>query len=115
MKELDHEMKKSANCCTNNSYSSEKHNKQSKRPARLLPLQLLFDRDEDEDDTTKKPPPPKFYGPPTNCLVNQGYSLNGFYLDKNPLVDATFQKTTRVETVYCAFKQEGTYNPLNVQ
>ncbi len=32
--------------------------RRGKRPARLLPLQLLFDRD--DDDTTRKPPPRRF-------------------------------------------------------
>jgi len=41
--------------------------------------------------------------------------LNGFYQVKNPVFSNPFLQTTKLETVYCAFKQEGTYNPLNVQ
>ncbi len=41
--------------------------------------------------------------------------MNGFYLVKIPVVDASLPQTTILETVYCAFKQEGTYNPWNVQ
>jgi len=54
MKELDHEMKKSANGSKSSS-DSQKKQKRMKRPARLLPSQLLFDRDNDDDDdrTTK--------------------------------------------------------------
>jgi len=121
IKELDQEMKKSSNCCKHNYDSSEKH-KQNKRPARLLPLQLLFDRDED-DDTTKKPPPRKFYGPPANCsdLSRLGYTLNGYYLVRNSYKDTMTNKNfnsnhiNTVDTVYCAFKQEGTFSPSLVE
>jgi len=122
MKDLDHEMKKSINCCKNNNYSSEKH-KQSKRAARLLPLSLLFDKDEDEDDTTKKPPPPKFYGPPTNCsdLARLGHTLNGYYLVRHNINTKAMTNNNynyssgKTDTVYCAFKQEGTFNPSLVE
>jgi len=52
-----------------------------KRPARLLPLQLLFNKNSTDD----VPLPPKFYGPPHNCseLSKLGYTLNGFYRSKN--------------------------------
>jgi len=116
IKELDQEIRKSCNGCKHNHDSSEKH-EQSKRPARLLPLQLLFDQDED-DDTTKKPPPRKFYGPPTNCsdLSRLGYTLNGYYLVRNSYTDTMtnnhFNSTyiNNVDTVYCAFKQEGMFS-----
>ncbi len=86
-----------------------------KRPARLIPYSILFGKK--INNSSNEENLRQFYGPPTNCsdLSRLGYSLNGFYLVKNPLVDATFPQTTRIETVYCAFKQEGTYNPLNVQ
>ncbi len=74
-------------------------------PARLLPLQLLFDRKKDTDEGLHR-----FYGPPTNCseLSILGYTLNGFYLVK--IADITNE--TKLETVYCAFKQsDGTFNP----
>ena len=117
IKELDQEIKKSCNGCKHNHDSSEKH-EQSKRPARLLPLQLLFDKDED-DDTTKKPLPRKFYGPPTNCsdLSRLGYTLNGYYLVRNSYTDTMTNNhfnssyINNVDTVYCAFKQEGMFSP----
>jgi len=121
IKKLDQEVKKSSNCCKQDYDSSEKH-KPSKRPARLLPLQLLFDREED-DDTTKKPPPRKFYRPPTNCsdLSQLGYTLNGYYLVRNSYKDTMtidhFNSSyiNTVDTVYCAFKQEGTFRPSLVE
>jgi len=77
-----------------------------KRPARLLPLQLLYgDRKNETDQQIRR-----FYGPPTNCteLSMLGYTLNGYYLVK--IADIT--KETKLETVYCAFKQsDGTFNP----
>ena len=118
IKELDHEVKKSCNGGKQHNYESSEKHKQSKRPARLLPLQLLFDRDED-DDTTKKPLPLKFYGPPTNCsdLSRLGYTLNGYYLVRNSYEDTMTNNhfnssyINTVDTVYCAFKQEGIFSP----
>ena len=123
IKELGQKIKASLNGCKNNNYSSDKI-KQRKRPARLLPLQLLFDKDEDDDDTTKKPTPRKFFGPPASCsdLSRLGYTLNGFYLveKSNITKEATknnltlsYSKTT--DTVYCAFKQDGAFNPSLVE
>jgi len=120
MKELvDKEMKKSSNCYKNNDCSSEKHKQSNKRPARLLPLQLLFDRDDDDDDHTTKKPPRKFYGPPTNCsdLARLGYTLNGYYLVQhnyaNTVTKHSYNFSISLETdiVYCTFKQESTFNP----
>ena len=88
----------------------------NKRPARLLPLQLLFDKD-DDDETTKKPPPRRFYGPPSNCseLAQLGYTLNGFYLvqpksSSDIMTNSKNDKMKQLETVFCSFKQEGPVN-----
>jgi len=122
MKELDHKMKNSENC--NKQNYSRKKQKRIRRPARLLPLQLLFDRsDDDEERTTKKPPPLRFYGPPTNCsdLARLGYTLNGYYLVKHNNTNTTTDKSyfssnsTATDTVCCAFKQDGTFNPLQLE
>jgi len=92
----------------------------NKRPARLLPLQLLFDKD--DEDTTKKPPPRRFYGPPSNCseLAQLGYTLNGFYLVKpksssDIITNSKKDKIKQLETVFCSFKQEGPVNASRVE
>jgi len=86
-----------------------------KRPARLLPLQLLFDRRNDTD----RPLPRRFYGPPTNCteLSFLGYTLNGYYLVKTVNNNTNLSADTfNLETVYCAFKQpDGTFNPSGME
>lgn len=123
MKVLEQEMKNSFKCYKKNNDSSEKQ-KPNKRPARLLPLQFLFDRDYDDDDlTTKKPPPRKFLGPPTNCsdLARLGYTLNGYYLVQHNYTETTSKysyhssNSNTTDTVYCAFKQEGVFNPSLVE
>jgi len=85
-----------------------------KRPARLLPASVLRGKKKNETDEDNRK---IFYGPPTNCsdLSRLGYTLNGFYQIKNPVLSDKLTKTTKLETVYCAFKQEGTYNPILVQ
>jgi len=77
-----------------------------KRPAQLIPTS------KDNKENRKS-----FYGPPTSCsdLAQLGYTLNGFYLVKNPVVNENFPQITTTQTVYCAFKQEGTYNQFMVQ
>jgi len=100
-----------------NSLRPERPHNVSKRPARLLPLQLLFNR----NCTTCSELPPRFYGPPTNCsdLTRLGYTLNGFYLIKaassNNSTKNTVNNETSIETVFCAFKQEGAFNALIVE
>jgi len=101
--------------------SSEKARKsKGKRPARLLPLQLLYNRKSNGTDMM----PRRFYGPPTNCsdLSKLGYTLNGFYQVKsncsavNDSSNADAVDTTNVETIYCAFKQpDGTFNSSNIE
>ena len=90
---------------------------QRKRPARLLPLQLLF-RPKNETDYI---PIRRFYGPPTNCseLSELGYTLNGFYWVKAHQTENN--GTTKdgdkmqVEVIYCTFRHpEGIYNRTNV-
>jgi len=85
-----------------------------KRPARLLPPSILRGKKKNE---TNQPDRKHFYGPPTNCsdLTRLGYTLNGYYLVKNPALSDDFKKTTKLETVFCAFKQEGAHNPHLVQ
>ena len=85
-----------------------------KRPARLLPASVLRGKKKNETDEENLK---VFYGPPTNCsdLSRLGYTLNGFYMVKNLALSDNLKKTTKLETVYCAFKQEGTYNPILVQ
>jgi len=76
------------------------HHHRQERPARLLPLQLLFRRNNNTETKIFR-----FYGQPTNCsqLSELGYTLNGFYLVKssNPLDTSGLQ----LETVFCSFKQ----------
>jgi len=79
--------------------------KGNKRPARLLPAIILFG---------ERKEPPRFYGPPTNCseLGLLGYTLNGYYLvNSKPANNAIKSSETKIETVYCAFKQpDGTFD-----
>ena len=86
-----------------------------KRPARLLPSFVL--RGKKKNETINQENGNPFYGPPTNCsdLARLGYTLNGFYQIKFPVVDDPFPLATKLDTVYCAFKQEGNYNPFLVQ
>jgi len=85
-----------------------------KRPARLLPSAILRGRrrNETENDNRKI-----FYGPPTDCsdLTQLGYTLNGFYIVNKPTIMDKAMNITKLETTYCAFKQEGTYNPTLVE
>ncbi len=86
------------------------------RPARLLPLRLLFDYQKNDTDYTK--PVRKFYGPPTNCsdLQQLGYTLNGFYLVNKTEANSLGGGTSyQIETVFCAFKQEGSFNSSAVE
>jgi len=86
------------------------------RPARLLPLQLLFG-DQNEDPNHTKPAR-IFYGPPTNCsdLKKLGYTLNGFYLVNKTEVDSLEDGIShQIETVFCAFKQEPPFNLAAVE
>ncbi len=84
----------------------------NKRPARLLPLQLLYGERKNETDEI-----PRFYGPPTNCteLSQLGYTLNGYYLVKN-FNDSDQNAAVNLDTVYCAFKQPPfTYSPSKLE
>ncbi len=100
-----------------NSLRPERPHNVSKRPARLLPLQLLFNR----NCTTCSELPPRFYGPPTNCsdLTRLGYTLNGFYLvrasSNNDVTTTVETNEANTETVFCAFKQEGTFDASLVE
>lgn len=93
------------------------HPSRQERPARLLPLQLLFNYQNNDTDYTK--PVRKFYGPPTNCsdLQQLGYTLNGFYLVNK--TEANFFDGDgighQIETVFCAFKQEGPFDSSAVE
>ena len=85
-----------------------------KRPAQLIPASDQYDeRKNDAYSQNRK----LFYGPPTNCsdLTLVGHTLNGYYLVKNPALSDNFKKTTKLETVFCAFKQAETHNPNLVQ
>jgi len=85
-----------------------------KRPAQLVPTSDLYDeRKNDAYNQNRK----LFYGPPTNCsdLILLGHTLNGYYLVKSPALSDDFKKTTKLETVFCAFKQAETHNPILVQ
>jgi len=91
--------------------ASVKSHRRSKRPARLLPLQLLFNRSNKTDNDTDQPIR-RFYGPPTNCLeLSQlGYTLNGFYLVKTTDANINTLKDgiTKLEAISCSFRhQEG--------
>jgi len=59
--------------------------------------------------------PNLFYGPPTNCsdLTRLGYTLNGFYLVKIPVVDASLPQTTILETVFYASVFRNKNHPSN--
>ena len=85
-----------------------------KRPARLLPASILRGKKKNETDEENLK---LFYGPPTNCsdLSRLGYTLNGFYMVKNLALSDNLKKTTKLDTVYCAFKQERAFNPFLVQ
>jgi len=83
----------------------------NKRPARLLPLQLLYGERKNETEI------PRFYSPPTNCteLSQLGYTLNGYYLVKN-FNDSDQNAAVNLDTVYCAFKQPPfTYSPSKLE
>ncbi len=87
------------------------HSHRQERSARLLPLQLLFDRQKNDSDyfTSVR----IFYGPPTNCsdLKRLGYTLNGFYLVNKAEADSFADGIShQIETVFCAFKQEAPFN-----
>ncbi len=83
-----------------------------KRPARLLPHNILFKNKKSKNMTIPQP----FFGPATNCseLSKLGYTLNGFYLVKpkvSPTANTTDNIVTKLDAVYCSFKQpEGTMN-----
>ena len=89
-----------------------RHAHRQERPARLLPLQPLFGQDE-QNQTNYIKPARIFYGPPTNCsdLKRLGYTLNGFYLVNKTEVDSLEDGIShKIETVFCAFKQEAPFN-----
>jgi len=87
----------------------------SKRPGRLLPLQLLsyfkinsynllgllilYSIDENSKKEEKHISKP-FYGPPTNCieLGKLGYTLNGYYLVKDS------NNGGQIEVILCRFQ-----------
>ena len=79
----------------------------NKRPARLLPPSILYGDRKNKSHVINSS---IFYGPPTNCsdLSKLGYTLNGFYLIKSPLI--TNESTTNIESVYCTFRQPKTFN-----
>ena len=89
-----------------------------KRPARLLPVSILYgDRRNDTEKYRNR-----FYGPPTNCsdLTRLGYTLNGYYLVKPNNTETTITnngnaKNTKLQTVFCAFKQEGIFDESRVE
>ncbi len=92
--------------CNEQQRSKDLRKGSKKRPARLLPLQLLFNRNSTDD----VPLPPKFYGPPHNCseLSKLGYTLNGFYQVKQIIPSSSkIDDFSQLETIYCAFKQPG--------
>jgi len=100
---------------TENTFDNERMDEketlsQNKRPARLLPLQLLFGDQDDKDQPVIR----RFYGPPTNCseLSQLGYTLNGFYLVKAPennnnsnIIKA--DDKIKVDIISCTFKHPG--------
>jgi len=77
----------------------------NKRPARLLPSRILHG-----DRKNNKSHVNIFYGPPTNCsdLSKLGYTLNGFYLVKSPII--TNASTAEIETIHCSFRQPKNFN-----
>jgi len=90
--------------CDEQQISQNLRKRSKKRPARLLPLQILYNRN------NTHPVIPQFYGPPHNCseLSKLGYTLNGFYQVK-PFISnrSNVDDFTQLETIYCAFKQPG--------
>ena len=81
----------------------------NKRPARLLPQRILYGKGKKKSNvnTTNSS---LFCGPPKNCsdLTKLGYTLNGFYLVESPII--TNESTTKIETVYCSFRQPKEFN-----
>ncbi len=78
----------------------------NKRPVRLLPPHVYMGDRRNETEIRR------FYGPPTNCsdLKLLGYTLNGYYQVKQA-DHSSNNDNTKLETIYCAFKQpEGTFN-----
>ena len=71
-------------------------------------------RKDKKDETEDDPKVNEFYGPPTSCeeLSKLGYTLNGYYLvNSKPANNAIKSSETKIETVYCAFKQpDGTFD-----
>ncbi len=95
-----------------------------KRPVRILPNHILFG-ERRNDSSIDNPFRNRFYGPPTNCsdLNRLGYTLNGFYLIQ-PIIHSETSVTNdsnkigknhKLETVFCAFKQEGIFNATLVE
>lgn len=89
--------------------ASVRSHRRSKRPARLLPLQLLYDRSNKTDNNTDQSTR-RFYGPPTNCLeLSQlGYTLNDFYLVKTTDANINTPKDgiTKLEAISCSFRHQ---------
>jgi len=95
------------------------NHRRNKRPVRLLPNHILYPGRKNETDHNNRN---IFYGPPTNCsdLARLGYTLNGYYLVKSYIteiidgnttaINEAINDTSLVETIYCAFKQEGVFN-----
>jgi len=83
-----------------------------KRPAQLIPSQHVKQNNFTDEQNRKL-----FYGPPTSCsdLAQLGYTLNGFYIVNKPRIEDKIMNIKRLETTFCAFKQEGTYNPALVE
>ena len=83
------------------------HHYRQERPARLLPLQLLFRRNNNTENKISR-----FYGEPTNCsqLSELGYTLNVFYLVKSS--NSLNTSGLQLETVFGSFKQPEDH-PLN--
>jgi len=94
-------------------------NHHSKRPARLLPLSIIFGKHKNETHHHKINP--RLYEQPTNCsdLSILGYTLNGFYQVKSNESSDKSNITSsdiKLETVYCAFKQpQGVFNSSLVE
>lgn len=95
-------------------FITELNHNHHKRPARLLPFQLLYGTD--KKNQTNNQQIKRFYGPPTNCsdLTKLGYTLNGFYVVRPINYGSNIE--AKLETIFCAFKQpEGTFNSSNVE
>jgi len=84
------------------------------RPARLLPSFVLRGKKRNDTDLENRN---LFYGPPASCsdLTRLGYTLNGFYTIKRPMTDEKLKYMTKLDVVYCTFRQEGTFDQILVE